>query len=335
MPGRPPISVVDPADDATLEAWHAVERASILPERPHAVLTSPRHRVEGLRHPTPYLSTTLLVARDGTDVVGIAEVGLPQDDNLHLAQIEVCVLPSHRRRGLGRALYDEAARLAADAGRSTVIGEAHTTEADQGATAFAEALGFTSVHVEDHLVLALPMPDERRRRLEALAAAAPRAAGVEIVTWGDHCTDELLPGYVRMRSQMNADEPRGELDMARVPVDEARVRAGEALIARSYAGVVAAARRVDDGSLCGYSRMLLEHRSTVAVQDDTLVMPEARGHRLGLALKLATLGVVEREHPGRASIHTWTAPDNHAMLRTNLALGFVAVEVLHEMQRAL
>ena len=153
------------------------------------------------------------------------------------------------------------------------------------------------------------------------------------MTWGDRCPDQLLGGYTRLRTQMDSDVPLGEIALDPVVFDEGRVRAEEEHLAESHASVVAAVRRLDDGELAGYSRVLLEHGSSVALQDDTLVMPAVRGRRLGLALKLATLDLVERHHPGRTTLHTWTAPDNDAMHRTNLAFGYRPVEVLHEMQR--
>jgi GNAT superfamily N-acetyltransferase len=327
------IEIVDPDDDATLQAWHRVERASILPSRPHAVLASAAQRVALVRRPTAYHAKTLLVARDAGEVVGIAELGLSFQDNHHLAEVQVCVLPARRRRGLGRALYDEAAGLARDAGRTTVIGEACTTDTDTSATDFASALGLASVHVEDHLVLRLPLTSSGR---EAMREAGARPApDLEIVTWSDRCPDGLLAGYTRLRTQMENDVPLGQVALDPVVFDEARVRAGEERLAESHTSVVAAVRRLADDELVGYSRVLLEHGSTLALQDDTLVMPTARGHRLGLALKLATLAIVERDHPERTALHTWTAPDNHAMHRTNLAFGYRPVEVLHEMQRNL
>ncbi len=79
--------------------------------------------------------------------------------------------------------------------------------------------------------------------------------------------------------------------------------------------------------------MFLSRDDDIAIQDDTLVMPGHRGHRLGTILKLTTLRIVLRDHSGRRSIHTWTDPENHAMYRTNTDFGFRPVERLHEMQR--
>ena len=81
--------------------------------------------------------------------------------------------------------------------------------------------------------------------------------------------------------------------------------------------------------------MYLPHGEPHALQDDTLVMPDHRGHRLGLRLKAATLALITAEHPERVAIHTWTDPENTAMYRTNERFGFRPVERLLEMQQKL
>src|SRR3546814_5182870 len=83
----------------------------------------------------------------------------------------------------------------------------------------------------------------------------------------------------------------------------------------------------------GYSMLVLPRGGELAMQDDTLVMPEHRGRRLGTRLKLATLQVLTRNHPERRALHTWTEPENHAMYRTNTDFGYVARERMYEVQR--
>ena len=70
-------------------------------------------------------------------------------------------------------------------------------------------------------------------------------------------------------------------------------------------------------------------------QDDTLVLPRHRGHRLGLALKVANLRAVQRAHPDRRVLHTWNAEENGPMVAVNNAMGFRPVERLGEYQRDL
>lgn len=62
------------------------------------------------------------------------------------------------------------------------------------------------------------------------------------------------------------------------------------------------------------------------------MMPAHRGHRLGAALKAANYADLPA---GVARVHTWTAPGNAAMHRTNTGLGFRVVERMHEMDVAI
>ena len=66
---------------------------------------------------------------------------------------------------------------------------------------------------------------------------------------------------------------------------------------------IVAAARLSVGVPGGYSIVYLPANETHLVQDDTLVMPEHRGHRLGLALKATTPRRVQRGHPERRVIH--------------------------------
>ena len=92
---------------------------------------------------------------------------------------------------------------------------------------------------------------------------------------------------------------------------------------------VAAARRRSDGAFGGYSLLFVPHGTDYGWQDDTLVMPEHRGRRLGAALKSANYADLP-DHV--RSVHTWTAPSNTAMHRINTALGFRVVEHMYEVE---
>jgi GNAT superfamily N-acetyltransferase len=136
-----------------------------------------------------------------------------------------------------------------------------------------------------------------------------------------------------MQTRMSADVPIGEIDYEPVVVDEERVRAREGRVFRSFDGITAVARRRSDGVFGGYTQLFLPHGTDDVYQDDTLVMPDHRGHRLGTMLKLATLEILQRDNPDRTAIHTDTAVDNHAMQATNRDFGYRPVERMYEMQR--
>ncbi|KRF30562.1 GNAT family N-acetyltransferase [Nocardioides sp. Soil805] len=313
---------LDVHDDAATRAFHDVERAVARHDRPHAITRTYDAMLGSWRHPSPYRRYLPLVAVVGGRVVGVAELGFSLQDNMHLADLEISVLPTHRRHGVGRALHVEATRLRRAEGRTSCCGEVYEVPGSASpGVAFATALGYRSRHVEDHLLLPLP------------AVPPPvDVAGYEVLTWRDRCPDEYVDTYCEMRTRMNHDVPLGELDYEPVDMTVERLRVGEERTGRSYTSVVAVARRKADGVFGGYSLTYLAHGTDQALQDDTLVMPEHRGRHLGAALKAATLAIVLAEHPDRVAIHTWTDPDNAAMYRTNTAFGYRSVERMHEMQ---
>ncbi len=327
------ISVVDPADETTLRAFWETEQASVWHDREYAIPRSWDRLRATVEHANDWYRRTLLVAREGHDVVGVADLGGSTTDNRHLADLEIHVRPERRRHGIGRALYDEAARRLREDGRTSVCGEVYCPPASDGdgvaAYEFATALGFESVHTEDHLLLRLPVGAHEVERLRAKA----NATAYDVLTWTGPCPEQHLESFCAMHTTMSKDVPVGQIDYEPVVVDAERLRAREERVFRSYDGITSVARRRDDGVFGGYSQLYLPHGADYAYQDDTLVMPEHRGHRLGTQLKLATLGIVEREHPDRVAIHTDTAVDNRAMQATNRDFGYRPVERLHEMQR--
>ena len=55
---------------------------------------------------------------------------------------------------------------------------------------------------------------------------------------------------------------------------------------------------------------------------DTFVLREHRGHRLGLVTKLRNLRQVVARHPDRKAVHTWNAESNAPMIAVNEVMGF-------------
>ncbi len=91
---------------------------------------------------------------------------------------------------------------------------------------------------------------------------------------------------------------------------------------------------VDDaGTWVGLSEMgWASEQPDALYQWDTIVLREHRGHRLGMALKLATLAAATSAVPVARRVHTWNADGNAPMIALNEALGFEVTEVLGEWQ---
>jgi GNAT superfamily N-acetyltransferase len=312
------IRELDVTDPAARRAWYDVMEKSARADRPHALLEGFDAFEVSVTDPGKYDDRVRLEAWDDGAVVGVAELELPLTENLDVGWCEVNVLPDERRRGVGRALWQAVLDLAGDAGRTRIGGEVSLDpHGSRAGLDFALALGAEEKHREDHLLAELPV------------APAPIDPAYDVVAWHGRCPDEHRAAYLAMRNQMNADVPTGELDLEAAVLDDARLASSEERLARSYDVRVAAARRRSNGTFGGYSLLFVPHGADYGWQDDTLVMPEHRGHRLGAALKGANYSGLPR-HVGR--VHTWTAPSNAAMHHTNTAMGFRVVEHMYEME---
>ncbi|MCH1869039.1 GNAT family N-acetyltransferase [Nocardioides sp. CFH 31398] len=275
----------------------------------------------------------LLHAELDGETVGVAELSWGTTEDLHLCDAEIHVRPDARRQGVGRALWEEVDRRRAALGREVVESELDvpaTSGSDGGAAgpAFAQAMGFRTVHLEERMVLGLPVdPGHLAER------ATTAAAGYEVVSWVDRCPDDLVDAWCDLRTRMEHDVPTGDSAGTPITWDVARLRTSEERTARSYRALVFAARRTSDGQVAAYSLLFVPHEEQEpAVQDDTLVMPEHRGHRLGTLVKVANLEALEEVAPPRRAVHTWTAPDNGPMVAVNRAFGFVTVAQCHQVQ---
>lgn len=322
--------VTEVEDEATLHTWWEIERASVTDtdkDAPHRTFDALRATRDGWGAGEDGVH---LIARDATgDVAGVAEMCWPLDDNQHLVEADIHVLPRHRREGVGRLLWETVVERTRDLGRTTVALEiiAPVDGAAPG-LAFVEGLAIPTVHVEEHLRLPVPLDPDHLTRLGEQALAS--SAGYEIVTWVDRCPDEHLAAFCTMRTRMNQDVPRGDADVRPSVVTPERVRRDEARYdAAGYTVITAAARRLADGEMAGYTVLVLQPDDTAVYQGDTLVMPEHRGRRLGTLLKATTLELLADGYPERTSVHTWVSTDNAAMQAVNRAFGFVIVDRAH------
>lgn len=284
---------------------------------------------------TAWRSTAVVARLDG-QLVGAMNLERPLLDNTHLVEAQIAVLPEHRRRGVGSALFDHAVDFTQSAGRRSIWAEtASPVETSGAGAAFATARGMSRQHVELHQVLELPVPDELLPALDAVAAAAG-SAGYRIGTWQDRCPEEWAAGYCRLLTVFLDHAPTGELDVEGQTWDLDRLRATEDRRIAQGRSTLRAVALDTDGELVGCTDLLVPAAPSAAVhQGGTLVLTAHRGHRLGTALKVANLRALLRAHPERRVIHTYTAPENGPMNAVNEVMGFRPVEENAEWQLSL
>lgn len=324
---RPDVEVeaIDPRDRGAFDEWFAVWHAIDVEHDPdgpgwqYAELHAMALDEDG-----PWQRQPLVARRNGI-VVGVVGFELSRRENLHLARVEIRVLPEHRRHGVGTALVDAAEAMAAAAGRTELVGKDQTPlrpDYVDPAAPFARHLGFTVAIVMVRRAIDLPLDAAHADALRADPRATP--AGYTLMTFADRWPDQDLDDRCELGRRMSTDVPTGEQELDEEVWDHARVRNLEALLAaQNRAKVITAARHDATGHLVGYTEIAVPLGAPEsAYQHDTLVMREHRGHGLGFAMKLANLLAVQDWHPGVRCIKTENAEENGPMITVNEDLGF-------------
>ncbi len=102
------------------------------------------------------------------------------------------------------------------------------------------------------------------------------------------------------------------------------------------ADVLLRAPSIEVADLVAFSDIgVWKQEPSVAEQWNTIVEPDHRGHRLGLAVKIANLRHLRREVPEALRLETWNANENSRMIEINELLGFQIVERVDEFELTL
>lgn len=281
----------------------------------------------------------LLTAVDDGEVVGVAWLGMPLLDNQHVAEGDITVLPGRDTVAVTGALWEVVVpRLPAEGRRTVQLWTSHGPGEAAGdrvvpvsgpgriprdSTAEALlALGFRLEQVERHSQLDVAEALTRLDGLEAEARA--HAGGYEVLSWVGFTPEELREDMAEVMGHMATDVPSGELELEPEQWTAGRVADTERVVDRTgRTRVTTVARHRDSGRLVAYT--IIDHprdKPAVGYQEDTLVVREHRGHRLGMLVKAANLRTLAEHLPHVRRIHTWNAGENAPMLAINHALGF-------------
>lgn len=324
---------IDVHDDTLLRAWWEAAKEGDAHDRLYATYWPLRSMAVAFRAESNSVEQHPLAAVDGGEVRGTNQVIFPLLDNTHVAYVEPIVRPAYRRRGIGTALLDASLDMARAAGRGTVIIEVHLPMDGSSSPGklFLEQRGFETAIVEIHRVLDLPVAAERLDELGS--EAAPHLTDYRLVTWEDTVPDEYMAGFCALQSAFNAEAPTGELDIEPEVWDEARVRNAEARFCQQGRRATNTVAISPNGTLVAMTEMMtIKEEPPRAMQGGTLVLPEHRGHRLGMAVKVANLRRHQERFPHDSEVHSWNAEENGPMVAINDLLGFRPVECLAEMQ---
>lgn len=277
-----------------------------------------------------------LVRADG-EAVGRALLYVPQEPGSRVVDIRIEILPEWWRRGAGRAAHGHLEQLARSFGRTVARG--WTDHLDLGGDRITAATGWGSVPA-DHVARSLGAAGyslEQVYRASALdlatssttvdrilADARAAASAYRYLSWMLPTPPEHRAGYARLKARMSTDAPAGGVEWDEETWTQDRIRRmDERLIAQGYTGLIGAAQHIESGELAAFTELyILDDRTLPTSQNDTLVLADHRGHRLGALVKCETLLRWRQLVPESSRILTNNAEENRPMLAINEEMGF-------------
>lgn len=333
------IDRLDPFDSAAFDAWYAVYLASQVHGRGDWVTPWQREELRAqLQAESTLRSNTAYVGRVDGRVVSAGWLAMPLQDNLDRAYWAVDVHPDQRRRGHGSAMLEHLEGVARAAGR-TVLGaesswglDADASGAGEPGPEFLARHGYALMLPDVQRQLDLPVADALLARLAA--DAAPHHAAYTLRSWVGPVPDELALSWLQLTSTLMTEAPTGDMDLEPEAVDLGAMRVQEETVARMGRTKYNTVALDADGVVVAYTDIATTvHEPDRAYQWGTLVHRDHRGHRLGLAVKVANLRLLQRETSGLARLTTYNAEVNAHMIGVNELFGFRPVARLGEFER--
>jgi GNAT superfamily N-acetyltransferase len=323
------VRLVDPADDDELAEWTAVLRASDEDLWPDLIgFTLPDIRAFA-QHSSSSKRFDLLGARAtaGGPILGVAMMEMPLRDNARSAEVTVAVHPAQRRRGVGTALVEAMTEHGRADGRlvlNSIVDAPLDRAADHASLSFAPKMGFEPMLSGNIRHLAVPMEDARTAELRAEVARARGADDYRLLTFEAPWPADYLDDQCALFQCMSTDEPHGDQGHEEEIWDAERVGENDGLrAARGARYLIAVAQHVASGRLVACTELCIGAESPgQAFQMLTVVEPKHRGHRLGLAIKLANLDLLAKSAPDVRVVVTGNASVNAPMIAVNDMMGF-------------
>ncbi len=304
-----------------------------------ATIVTPAQTLPAWQDQTDEEKHGFLVLSNG-EPIGRAVLYVPLEEGSDLAEPQVEILPDRQGHGAGRAALEHLESLARARGRATLHGwtnhlrldgermPARTGWGDVPVDHVARTLRAAGYELEQvYRASALDLTGPLDRIHGLLAQAREAARGYRYVSWSLPTPPERRDAYARMKERMATDAPAGGMAFDEETWDAARIERMDArLVAQGYTGLVGSVEHTETGDLVAYNELYrLGGGAGKTDQNDTLVLKEHRGHRLGLLVKCENLLLWRELVPESTKVMTDNAEENRPMLDINEAMGFTPI----------
>lgn len=286
---------------------------------------------------SPYSTDRLFRAVLGDRLAGLGIYGLEHGQTV--AWVWTGVAADQRRTGLGTRLaqiLETTARQAGATALQTWTWHADTdgeprlhspagpgsVPAGAPSARFLLSQGFKLGQVEIISALPLPVPADL---LTMLSERSRPSGDYDLIGWTGPVPHDRVDEYARLRTIASTAAPSGELTEEEQVWDADRVRHRDEQNKRAgKVSVVTAARHQPTGELVAFTGLVYPAAADGRAVDQgyTMVLPEHRGHNLGLKIKINNLRLLNAADHGAQRVVTGNAGENAAMLSINRALGF-------------
>jgi len=281
-------------------------------------------------------------------LAGRALMYIPLEEGSRRAQLRVELLPEFWGRGHGRRTLGFLEDRARERGRDIL--QSWSEHAPAGGDRIAARTGFGSIPVDraSRLMSGAGYSLEQVYRISTLdltreldaierlrETARAAASAYRYVSWLAPTPDEWIDDYAWMKSRMSTDAPAGDAVVDEETWDADRIRRMEAQWGDSgTTTIVGAAQHRESGRLVAFTELVSFRVPGKPIeQNDTLVLRDHRGHRLGVLVKTETLLRARGVFPEGERIVTGNAEENRPMLDINEAMGFTPTRYNGEWQK--